>query len=88
MTIQTDPQYKLRLPAELKNSIEFAAIQNHRSMNAEIVARLTESFTEKPTEPKSLFQLIEAVFKEAEKKGLPVKVIIGEEDDEEDEQDD
>lgn len=39
-----DPQYKLRLPAELKRQIEEAARHNLRSMNAEIVARLEQTF--------------------------------------------
>lgn len=43
---QTDPQYKLRLPQELKDQVEEAAKQSGRSMNAEIVARLEQSFTE------------------------------------------
>lgn len=38
-----DPQLKIRLPAELKSSIEMAAIRNRRSINAEVVARLEES---------------------------------------------
>lgn len=37
---QTDPQFKLRLTAELKREIEAAASENNRSMNAEIIARL------------------------------------------------
>ena len=41
---QTDPQYKLRLPPELKTRIEKAAGANLRSMYAEIVARLERSF--------------------------------------------
>ena len=44
MTIQTDPQYKLRMPPELHAKIKQAAERNHRSMNAEMVARLDESF--------------------------------------------
>lgn len=44
---QTDPQFKLRIPAQLKISIEKAAIRNNRSMNAEIVARLEASFQNK-----------------------------------------
>jgi len=44
---QTDPQMKLRFPPELKAQIEASAKENNRSMNAEIVARLQESFTEK-----------------------------------------
>lgn len=46
---QTDPQFKLRLPHELKANIEKAAADNHRSVTAEIVARLHESFT--PRQP-------------------------------------
>lgn len=41
---QTDPQFKLRLPLELKERIEKAAVTNNRSMNAEIVDRLEQSF--------------------------------------------
>ena len=41
--MQTDPQYKLRLPADLKEKIKKASEENHRSMNAEIVARLEKS---------------------------------------------
>lgn len=37
---QTDPQFKLRLPASLKEQIEQAAAESNRSMNAEIVRRL------------------------------------------------
>lgn len=44
MTIQTDPQYKLRMPPELHEKLKAAAKDNHRSMNAEIVARLQSTF--------------------------------------------
>lgn len=40
---QTDPQYKLRLPQELKDLVE-AAKRTGRSMNAEVVARLQTTF--------------------------------------------
>lgn len=43
---QTDPQFKLRLTPELKTAIERAADSSGRSMNAEIVARLEESFSD------------------------------------------
>lgn len=43
-TQQTDPQYKLRMPPELRDKLKKASMDNHRSMNAEIVARLDESF--------------------------------------------
>ncbi len=42
--IQTDPQYKLRLPPDLKARIEQAARDSNRSMNAEIIARLEATF--------------------------------------------
>lgn len=41
---QTDPQYKLRMPTDLKDQVEAAASTAGRSMNAEIVARLAASF--------------------------------------------
>ncbi len=37
---QTDPQFKLRLPAELKERISALAARNNRSINAEIVNAL------------------------------------------------
>lgn len=41
---QTDPQFKLRMTPEIKDAIEKAAIENNRSMNAEIMSRLEASF--------------------------------------------
>lgn len=38
-----DSQFKLRLPAVLREQIELAAQESKRSLNAEIVARLEES---------------------------------------------
>lgn len=43
---QTDPQYKMRLPPELKERIAESAKAHNRSMNADIVARLEKSFEE------------------------------------------
>jgi hypothetical protein len=37
---QTDPQYKLRLPAELKAAIEASAAENNRTINADIIWHL------------------------------------------------
>ncbi|EDU8804996.1 Arc family DNA-binding protein [Salmonella enterica subsp. enterica] len=39
-----DAQMKIRLPAELKEQLEKSAQENKRSMNAEVVHRLKESF--------------------------------------------
>ncbi|MEJ1933303.1 Arc family DNA-binding protein [Nostoc sp. NIES-2111] len=40
-----DPHFRLRIPEELKRALERAAKRNLRSVNAEIVARLLETFT-------------------------------------------
>lgn len=42
---QTDPQFKLRLTPALKSQLDAAAIENNRSVNAEILHRLSESFS-------------------------------------------
>lgn len=39
-----DPQFRIRLPTELKGKIEQAAKESNRSLNAEIVFRLDASF--------------------------------------------
>lgn len=41
---QTDPQFKLRLPADLKDRVQYAAGRNNRSMNAEIIHALEEAY--------------------------------------------
>lgn len=45
---RADPQFKLRLPEKLKAQIELSAKNNHRSLNAEVVARLERSFDSEP----------------------------------------
>ena len=39
-----DPHFKIRLPVDLKTRLEAAAVDNARSVTAEIVHRLQESF--------------------------------------------
>lgn len=41
---QRDPQYKLRWSEELRDKIAQSAKEHNRSMNADIVARLEQSF--------------------------------------------
>lgn len=41
---QTDPQFKLRFPSGMRDRLKDAAHANGRSMNAEIVARLQNTF--------------------------------------------
>lgn len=57
---QTDPQFKLRLPSELKSKIDWVAVVNNRSINAEMVARLEESFDEAVRLPPDLAARITA----------------------------
>lgn len=40
---RTAPQFSLRMDRELKDWLAHKAIDNHRSMNNEIIARLEES---------------------------------------------
>ena len=47
---RTDPQFNVRMPADLKEKIEEAAKKNGRSMNAEIVYRLQRSIEEDQVE--------------------------------------
>lgn len=42
-----DLHFRLRIPEDVKRLVEAAAAENHRSMTAEIVARLQSSFTTK-----------------------------------------
>ena len=41
---QRDPQYKLRWPEDLRQKVAQSAREHNRSMNADIVARLEQSF--------------------------------------------
>lgn len=43
---RTDPQFNLRVPQELKQLVEDAAKKSGRSINAEAVFRLEQSFTQ------------------------------------------
>lgn len=43
-----DPRHNLRLTSELKKKLQHSAVDNGRSMNAEILARLEESFAPSP----------------------------------------
>lgn len=45
---RNDPQVNIRLPADLKQRVEAAALRNQRSFKAEIVHALEESYPEPP----------------------------------------
>lgn len=48
MNGKDDPRHNLRLTAELKARLQHAAIDNGRSVNAEILTRLERSFALEP----------------------------------------
>lgn len=70
-----DPQLNIRIPAELKTQIEEAAHENGRSMNAEIVARLNESFDLLTDDPSILIGALISIY---EGKNIPISITIGE----------
>ena len=43
---RTDPQFKLRVPPELRAKIEQSAFVARRSMNSEVVIRLEASYAQ------------------------------------------
>lgn len=73
---RNEPQMNLRLPADLKDQIEDAAASNKRTLTAEVVARLQDSF-QPPHEPLSWPDLVELLYAEAKKRGAPVNITVG-----------
>lgn len=60
----TTVQYQLRLPEELRDKIKDSAKTHNRSMNADIVARLEQSFEAKPElVPASSYQALYEEYK-------------------------
>ena len=70
---RTDPQINIRLPLELKERIRIIGDQNGRSMNAEIVHRLEQSFeaeAKSAETPDKLEQLLSKHMRSFEKRVL------------------
>lgn len=44
MADQRNPQFKIRMPPEMREKLKASAEENYRSVNAEIIARLEETF--------------------------------------------
>lgn len=59
---RTDPQYKLRLPQDLKDRIERAAREQGRSMNAEILMTLEMHYPPLP-EAEEILPVLEGVLR-------------------------
>ncbi len=58
---RNDPQMNLRVPMELKEKIEKAALDNGRTITAEAVYRLEQSFENPATDPNDFQSLVKAV---------------------------
>jgi plasmid stability protein len=69
-----DLHFRLRIPEDLKAKVEVAAAENHRSMTAEIVARLYGSF-----DPEAISQEfadhIQALHHSEEMRGMQAKYV-------------
>ncbi|MDQ1207282.1 hypothetical protein QE380_000205 [Acinetobacter baylyi] len=76
---RADPQINIRVPIELKKEIEHAAIENSRSLNAEVVHRLQESLSSGRVNKSALST--EELMEELSKRfgGLNVKITPSEE---------
>ena len=73
---RTDPQFNLRVPAELKLQVEEAAKLSGRSINAEAVYRLEQSFKNinKSLDDLSADELIYFIFNKLNSRGLHLTV--------------
>lgn len=60
---RNDPEFRLRLPEGLKTKIEEMAKNSQRSINAEIVARLEQSFSISQFDPERVAKDIEDLLK-------------------------
>lgn len=58
---QTDAQFKIRLPHDLKDKIRASADKNNRTMTADIVARLEQSFEKSSDQNDMLVQILTEV---------------------------
>ncbi|WP_180102206.1 Arc family DNA-binding protein [Acinetobacter sp. YH12126] len=73
---QTDPQYKLRWSAELRDKIQESAKEHNRSINAEICTRLEQSFLQNQNDFNAgynacMVQMVIATSKAMSEKGIP-----------------
>ena len=62
---RADPQFNLRIPADLKTQIEEASRLNNRSATAEIIARLQASFRQAETPVTPALQMLRKLHEES-----------------------
>ncbi|WP_353479413.1 Arc family DNA-binding protein [Pseudomonas asiatica] len=79
------PPYSLRMTAELRDQLEASAGHAKRSLNAEIVARLEDSFRKQTGAPASMGQLIDLLLAMGQERGIPIQVQVGDASEDNDE---
>ena len=67
--------FGVHMPPDLKSRVETAANKSGRSINAEIVTRLQQSFASSPS-PLAWNDLVDLLQSEAEKRGAKVTVTV------------
>ncbi len=77
--------YPIRMPSELRQRLDESARQGSRSLHAEIISRLEESFASQRTEPMGMGDLIDTLIEMGRQKGLSVEVSISQDDESVDE---
>ncbi|WP_136474555.1 Arc family DNA-binding protein [Pseudomonas sp. DG56-2] len=70
--------YPIRMPAELRASLEQSARDGSRSLHAEIIARLEESFRPSSGKELTVGDAINFLMACSQETGLPIQVTIGE----------
>lgn len=77
--------YPIRMPSDLRQRLDESARQGSRSLHAEIISRLEESFASHRAEPMGMGDLIDTLIEMGRQKGLSVEVSISQDDESVDE---
>lgn len=72
---RNDPQMNLRVPVELKEKIEKAAFDNNRTITAEAISRLEQSFEQHDQQQINLLLMTE-VYREQQRKIDELHIMI------------
>ena len=76
-----DSQFKLRMPAHLREQVELASQESKRSLNAEIVARLEESFRPQAGAAATVGEVMDLLMQLCAKAGRPITITFGDAED-------
>ncbi|MDF3136639.1 Arc family DNA-binding protein [Pseudomonas extremaustralis] len=77
--------YPIRMPSELRQRLDESARNGSRSLHAEIISRLEESFASHRAEPMGMGELVNSLIEMGRQKGLSVEVSISQDDENVDE---